>query len=189
MAEKPGASNGCLEVRNNVFRHITIIFMGLCLGLCSVLAITQPLPFAENELLMRIWMGYLGLPVSITLVAFNVWRIVSRPYAIIINDAGITDYTTALSSGFTPWDEISSVFLLRLKSDDFLCALPADYEKWLEERTPRARKLATANVESGFAPIRIQFKKASDTVTAQDGLKAVRQLKPQLVTKTRKPRY
>ena len=41
----------------------------------------------------------------------------------------------------------------------------------------------------GFAPIRIQFKKANDKYTAQDGLAAVRRFAPEKITRIRKPKY
>lgn len=51
------------------------------------------------------------------------------------------------------------------------------------------RRLAQANLDAGFAPIRIQFKKATERLTAADGLAAVRHFCPEKVSKVRKPKY
>ena len=94
-----------------------------------------------------------------------------------------------MGSGFTPWEQISEVFLLRLKDDTYLCAVPTDYDSWASTRNRRQARLAQANKDMGFAPIRIQFKKANDKYTAQDGLAAVRRFAPEKITRIRKPKY
>lgn len=178
-----------LAVRNNLVLIGIYTFMGVCLFLASVLAFIYPLPYAENPLIMKVGMGYLGLPVSIAVVALNVRKLVSRRHVIVIDEKGITDYTTALSSGFTAWEDLREVFLLRLHDDTYLCAVPNDYDAWLGQLSKRQRRLAEANVDAGFAPIRIQFKKVTDSLRAEDGLAAVKRFCPKKVTRTRKPKY
>lgn len=178
-----------LEVRYGIVRHLILIFCGVCLVVAAACAAFAPLPYADNELLMRVGMGYIGLPVSIALVAFNVYKIWKRRTAILIDEHGITDYSSALSSGFTPWDEIKEVYLLRLKSDDFLCAVPEDYDAWLGSLSKRRQRLATANVDAGFAPIRIQFRKVNEHVTAKQGVSFCKKIRPKKVSHVRKPRY
>lgn len=182
-------SDDVLEIRNPVMMHLILTFMGSCLLLAALLAAFAPLPYAENPIIMRIGMGYCGIPVSIGLIYMNVRKLIKRRNAIRIDLEGITDNTTALSSGFTPWDQISEVFLLRLKSDDYLCAIPADYDAWYANLSKRQRRLAQANLDAGFAPIRIQFKKVSDRVSSREGVAFVKKLKPKKVTRIRKPRY
>lgn len=176
-------------VTGNVVLPALYIFMGACLAVGALLVISQPLPFAENPILMKVTMGYLGLPVSIAIIALNVRKITTRREAIRIDERGITDRTGALASGFTPWDEISEVYLLKLKDDSFLCAVPSDYEAWLGRLSTRQRRLATANSDAGFSPIRIQFKLVTDKASAQDGINAVRRIRPDKVTRVRKPKY
>ena len=106
-----------------------------------------------------------------------------------IDESGITDNTDSMGSGFTPWEQISEVFLLRLKDDTYLCAVPTDYDSWASTRNRRQARLAQANKDMGFAPIRIQFKKANDKYTAQDGLAAVRRFAPEKISRIRKPKY
>ena len=190
MADTTALVNeGRLEIRNSIARHLILIFMGACLFVAAALAAFAPLPYADNELVMRVGMGYLGLPLSVALVAFNLRKVISRRCALLIDEAGITDHTTALSSGFTAWEDISEVFLLRLKGDDYLCAVPVDYEAWLAGKSAAQRKLAEANVDAGFAPIRIQFKKVTDRVSSKEGVAFVKRLRPKIVTHVRKPKY
>lgn len=108
-------SNDVLEIRNPIVLHIILIFMGLCLLVAALLAAFAPLPYAENPMFMRIGMGYCGIPFSIALIYLNIHKIIHRRNAIRIDKNGITDNTTSLSSGFTSWDNIAEVFLLRLK--------------------------------------------------------------------------
>ena len=182
-------SDDVLEIRNPVMMHLILTFMGSCLLLAGILAAFAPLPYAENPMIMRIGMGYCGIPASIGLIYMNVRKLIKRRNAIRIDLEGITDNTTALSSGFTPWDQISEVFLLRLKSDDYLCAIPTDYNAWYANLSKRQQRLAQANLDAGFAPIRIQFKKVSDRVSSKEGVAFVKKLRPKKVTRIRKPRY
>lgn len=182
-------SNDVLEIRNPIVLHIILIFYGLCLLVAALLAAFAPLPYAENPMFMRIGMGYCGIPFSIALIYLNIHKIIHRRNAIRIDKNGITDNTTSLSSGFTSWDNIAEVFLLRLKSDDYLCAIPADYDSWYEHLSKRQQRLAKANLDAGFAPIRIQFKKVGNSVSSKDGVAFVKKLKPKKVTRVRKPRY
>lgn len=182
-------SEDVLEIRNPIIMHLILTFMGGCLLAAALLAAFAPIPYAENPMIMRVGMGYCGIPISLGLIYFNVRKLISRRCAIRIDRTGLTDNTTALSSGYTPWDEISEVFLLRLKNDDYLCALPVDYDTWYAKLSKRQQWLAQANVDAGFAPIRIQFRKVSDRVTSKEGVSFVKKLLPKKVTRVRKPRY
>ena len=168
-------------INANVVLLASYLFMGACLLLGAILVLTQPLPYAENLLIMKVGMGWVMLPVSAL--------IIRRRNAIVIDEKGITDNTDSMGSGFTPWDQIADVHLLKLKDDTFLCAVPADYDAWVKTRNRRQARLAQANMDMGFAPIRIQFKKASDRVNAQDGLAAVKRFHPEKVSRIRKPKY
>lgn len=180
---------GRLEVRYGIALPLILVFCGLCLLLSAALAAFAPIPYAENPLLTRVVMGYCGLPISIALIAFNLRKVISRRWAILIDERGITDFSSALSSGFTPWDEIEEVYLLRLKNDDFLCAEPIDYDSWFAKLSSRQQRLATANKDAGFAPIRIQFRKVSDHVTSKEGVAFCKKIAPKKVGRVRKPRY
>lgn len=183
------ASSERLVVRNKVFLPVIWGLMGLCLLVASILALTQPIPHADNPLLLRLATGVLGLPASLFIVFMNARKVFSRRYAVLIDERGITDNTGGLASGFTPWEEIAEVFLLKLKDDTYLCAVPVDYEAWSSHLNGRQRRLAQANLDAGFAPIRIQFKKVSERVTAQDGLATARRFQPKKITRVRKPKY
>lgn len=178
-----------LSITANVVLLGSYLFMGVCLFAGAILVITQPLPFAEHPLVMKIGIGWIMIPVSLFIICSNAVKIVRRRNAIVIDEKGITDNTDSMGSGFTPWDEISEVYLLRLKDDTYLCAVPVDYDAWVAKRNRRQERLARANRDMGFAPIRIQFKKANEKYTAQDGLAAVRLFAPKKITRTRKPKY
>lgn len=178
-----------LSITSNVVLLGSYLFMGVCLFAGAILVLTQPLPFAENPLVMKVGMGWLMVPVSLFIICSNITKIVKRRNAIVIDENGITDNTDSMGSGFTPWDQISEVFLLKLKDDTYLCAVPVDYDSWVSARNRRQARLALANKDMGFAPIRIQFKKANDRYTAADGLAAVKRFHPEKATRIRKPKY
>ena len=194
-----------LSITANVVLLGSYLFMGVCLLAGAILVLTQPLPFAENPMVMKVGMGWVMIPVSLFIICSNIIKIVRRRNAIVIDENGITDNTDSMGSGFTPWEQISEVFLLRLKDDTYLCAVPTDYDSWASTRNRRQARLAQANKDMGFAPvlfclgqahkdkgvapIRIQFKKANDKYTAQDGLAAVRRFAPEKISRIRKPKY
>ncbi len=178
-----------LAINANVVLLASYLFMGACLLLGAILVLTQPLPYAENLLIMKVGMGWVMLPVSAFIIGSNIVKITRRRNAIVIDEKGITDNTDSMGSGFTPWDQIADVHLLKLKDDTFLCAVPVDFDEWVKTRNRRQARLAQANMDMGFAPIRIQFKKASDRVNAQDGLAAVKRFHPEKVSRIRKPKY
>ena len=178
-----------LSITANVVLLGSYLFMGVCLLAGAILVLTQPLPFAENPMVMKVGMGWVMIPVSLFIICSNIIKIARRRNAIVIDESGITDNTDSMGSGFTPWEQISEVFLLRLKDDTYLCAVPTYYDSWASTRNRRQARLAQANKDMGFAPIRIQFKKANDKYTAQDGLAAVRRFAPEKISRIRKPKY
>lgn len=178
-----------LVIRAKVVLPAIYLFMGLCLLVAALLALTQPLPHADNPLFLRVTLGELGLPCSVWLIVSNVRKIHLKRNAIVIDERGITDNTGSMAPGFTPWEEIADVHLLKLKDDTYLCAVPADYDAWSARLRRGQRRLAQANLDAGFAPIRIQFKKATERSGAADGLAAVRRFHPEKVSRVRKPKY
>lgn len=178
-----------LRVKGDVVLPLTHVFMGTCLAIAALLAITQPIPFAENPLLIRIFMGWVGLPLAAAIIVMSARRIVLRGGAIVVDAEGIADRTGPLAPGLIRWNQIQEVYLLKLKDNSFLCVVPKDYDAWLAGLSRGRRRLAQANIDADFAPIRIQFEKATHAVRAEDGLAVARRLHPELITRVRKPRY
>ena len=141
-----------LSITANVVLLGSYLFMGVCLLAGAILVLTQPLPFAENPMVMKVGMGWVMIPVSLFIICSNIIKIVRRRNAIVIDESGITDNTDSMGSGFTPWEQISEVFLLRLKDDTYLCAVPTDYDSWASTRNRRQARLGQANKDMGFAP-------------------------------------
>lgn len=187
-AEKQ-VSDTSFAVNNDVVIHLLLIFMGVCILVAAILAATQDLPYAPNPTLMKYTTGYLGIPFAIFFIAYNVHRIVNRHNAILIDEKGITDHTTAFSAGFIAWGDIKEVYLLRLHDDDYMCVVPADFDAWYATLNKRQQRLAKANMDAGFAPIRIQFKKVTDKVKSKEGVTFCKKIQPKKVTRVRKPRY
>lgn len=182
-------SDTSFAVNNDVVIHLLLIFMGVCILVAAFLAATQDLPFAPNPILMRYTTGYLGIPFAILFIAYNVHRIVNRHNAILIDENGVTDHTTSFSAGFIAWDDIKEVYLLRLHDDDYMCVVPADFDTWYATLNKRQQRLAKANMDAGFAPIRIQFKKVTEKVKSKEGVAFCKKIQPKKVSRVRKPKY
>lgn len=182
-------SESPLVIRSKIFLPAIYTFMGLCLLLSSVLALTQPLPHADNPLLLYITLGVIGFPVSLAIVVLSARGVVRRRNAIVIDGRGITDNTGSMAPGLIPWEQIEEVYLLKLKDDTYLCVVPSDTDAWLASLGRGRRRLAQANMDAGFAPVRIQFKKVTERYDAQDGLAAARSFHPEKITRVRKPKY
>ncbi|WP_058270130.1 STM3941 family protein [Olsenella massiliensis] len=178
-----------LAINANAVLLVSYLFMGACLLSGSIIVLTQPLPYAENLLIMKICMGWIMLPISVFIIGSNIVKLIHRHSVIVIDEKGITDNTDSMGSGFTPWNQISDVHLLKLKDDTFLCAVPTNYDEWVKIRNRRQARLAQANIDMGFSPIRIQFKKAGDHIDARDGLAAVKRFHPEKVSRIQKPKY
>ncbi len=176
-------------VNNGVVIHLLLIFMGVCILVAAILAATQSLPYAPNPALMKYTTGYLGVPFAILFVAYNVHRIVNRRNAILIDEKGVTDHTTSFSAGFIAWEDIQEVYLLRLHNDDYMCVVPTDIDGWYAALNKRQQRLAKANMDADFAPIRIQFKKVTEKVKSKEGVAFCKKIRPKKVTHVRKPRY
>lgn len=186
MANTETVTEDRLAVKFDVFRQISLIFMGCCLLAAAILAATQPLPYANDPTLMKYTTGYIGIPLAIGIIAYNAWKLFFRRYAILIDEKGITDHTSLLSPGFIAWDDIKEVYLLRIGDDDFLCVVPNDLDAWLARLSKRQQRLARANMDMGYAPMRIQFKKASERLKSQEGVAFCKKIHPKKVTHVRK---
>lgn len=188
MKAEKQISDTSFAVNNDVIIHLLLIFMGICILTAAILAATQELPYAPNPALMKYTTGYLGVPFAILFIAYNIHRIVNRHNAILIDESGITDHTTSFSAGFIAWDDIKEVYLLRLHDDDYMCVVPANFDTWYASLNKRQQRLAKANMDAGFAPIRIQFKKVTEKVKSKEGVAFCKKIQPKKVTHVRKPK-
>ena len=79
-----------LSITANVVLLGSYLFMGVCLLAGAILVLTQPLPFAENPMVMKVGMGWVMIPVSLFIICSNIIKIVRRRNAIVIDESGIT---------------------------------------------------------------------------------------------------
>lgn len=67
-----------LSITANVVLLGSYLFMGVCLLAGAILVLTQPLPFAENPMVMKVGMGWVMIPVSLFIICSNIIKIVRR---------------------------------------------------------------------------------------------------------------
>jgi hypothetical protein len=178
-----------LLIRRDPVKHASLAFMAVCLLVAAILAVTSPLPYAQDELWMRASLGILGIPAALALLYINVRKLTSKKYAVRIDESGILDESSAMSPGFVPWGDIADVYLLRLKSGDFLCIQPKDVEAWVAGLPKSSQRLANANTDMGYAPMRVQIEELSKAHTCEEAVSVIKGLHPELVRKMKKPKY
>ena len=54
---KENTADGKLNITANVVLLGSYLFMGVCLLVGAILVLTQPLPFAENPIIMKVGIG------------------------------------------------------------------------------------------------------------------------------------
>lgn len=189
MSKKRDPAPSEICVRRDRIKHVSLAIMGVCLLVAALLAIAYPLPYAENETWMRISFGGFGIPLSLWLLVVNVRNLTTRSMAIRIDERGILDESSWMSPGFIAWDDVSDVYLLHLKNGSYICVQPKDEQAWLATLGSRQQRLAKANEDIGFAPIRVQFAAVTASLTSEDGLAVIKGLHPELVRRARSPKY
>ena len=80
-----------LSITANVVLLGSYLFMGVCLLAGAILVLTQPLPFAENPMIMKVGMGWVMIPVSLFIICSNIIKIVRRRNAIVIDETAALD--------------------------------------------------------------------------------------------------
>ena len=86
---------------------------------------------------------------------YAVFRLVKPSPAVVINDRGIVDNASALSTGLTRWDEIEEIREYSYQNQVFLGIYPKDLEAWLAKRPAWKRSAIRANLLLGVAPANI----------------------------------
>jgi hypothetical protein len=79
-------------------------------------------------------------------LAYTFWRLARPSPALVIHPSGLFDNASALSAGFLRWDEISSIFVAKIKNQRFLAIAMKDVESFLNRQTGVKAKLMRMNV-------------------------------------------
>lgn len=175
-----------LSVQRDLFKYVSLAFMAVCMSVAAVLALTAPeLPGTDNPTWMRIGMGVFGLPFSIGLLVFEIRRIFFDRYIFRIDEQGILDRSSAMAPGFVSWDAIQDVYLLTVQDNEFLCIDFNDREAWVGSLSKRRQRLAKANMDMGYAPMRVQFAAFTNVYGVRDALDVVKTLHPELLRRKR----
>jgi hypothetical protein len=95
-----------------------------------------------------------GLFFSVTGI-YGVRRLFDNRIGLIIDEAGITDYSTATSIGFIPWTDIAEIRTEQVMSSKFMLIFTKDPIPFLEKVTGIRRKLLEANMKMYGTPFAI----------------------------------
>jgi hypothetical protein len=86
---------------------------------------------------------------------YAVWRLVRPTPALIIHPLGILDNASALPAGFLRWDEISGVFVARIKNQRFLAIALRDVNALLSRQSSLKARMMKVNILLTGAAINI----------------------------------
>ncbi len=78
----------------------------------------------------------------------------SRP-RLILDDEGVWDRT--LDVGRIAWTDIEGAYLRSIRSNNFICLVLRDTDRYLSKTTAMKRALANANTALGFTPISLNL--------------------------------
>lgn len=169
-----------LVIKRDLLRCGLLAFMGVCLTVAGVLALFAPLQ-VEDAFSIRLWMGGFGTAMGIGVTAWSLYRLLVQPYLLAIDENGIVDNSNWMSPGRISWDQVRDAYILELGHNTYLCLDLEDPQGFLAALPKRRQKLMEANMQSGFAPIRIQLASVPGGYTCKDALDVVRRLHPGLV--------
>jgi hypothetical protein len=85
-----------------------------------------------------------------------------------------------MSPGFISWDIVESAYILELGHNTYIAIDVKDPDSFMAGLSKRQARLAKANMESGFSPIRIQLATVSEDTTTADAFKVIKKLHPKL---------
>jgi len=86
---------------------------------------------------------------------YGVTRLLRPTPAVIINDKGIVDNASALSTGFIAWEEIAELREYRFQNQTFLGIYPKRLDALLARQSAWKRHAINANMALGVAPVNI----------------------------------
>jgi hypothetical protein len=86
---------------------------------------------------------------------FGIWRLVRPAPAVILHSSGIFDNASALSAGFLHWDEISSIYVAKIKNQRSLAIVLKDVDAFLSRQSGMKSKIMKMNVGLTGAAVNI----------------------------------
>jgi hypothetical protein len=84
-----------------------------------------------------------------------------RPkYILEINEKGFIDYSSAISAGFVPWNDVKDIYISSVYNQKFISVTFYDLENFLQMLPSAKRKLVLANIKLSYDPIQINLNSA-----------------------------
>lgn len=110
-----------------------------------------------------------------TIGVFTLTRLFSKKPALIIDQAGITDYASSLSAGFIPWSDITGAGIATFHKQKFLGISLRNPQDYLEKASLLKRLLMKSN--SSWVGYIVNIPQITLPVAVEDLLVQVNQFK------------
>lgn len=111
-------------------------------------------------------------------LAYAAWRLVRPTPALVIHPSGLFDHASALSAGFLRWDEISRIFVTKIKNQKFLAIGVKDVEGFLNRQTGMKAKLMRMNVRLAGSAVCIPANTLP--ISLEELIRSIQQKSPQI---------
>lgn len=139
---------------------IVLMFLGaLAFVAASIWFLTNPEKFAKvffNLDFAVYTIAILGISFFGLIAVLLFKKIFNSKPGILINSAGITDNSSALSAGFIPWEDISAIESKRITNQKFIIIILKNPENYLEKIQNKFKQRAMQmNYKMSNSPINI----------------------------------
>ena len=114
---------------------------------------------------------------------FGIWRLVRPTPAVILHSSGIFDNASALSAGFLHWDEISSIYVAKIKNQRSLAIVLKDVDAFLSRQSGMKSKIMKMNV--GLTGAAVNIPASTLPISLEELIRQIQQRCPALHVVTR----
>lgn len=145
-------------VENDKKKSIKLVLLSIIMIIACIFVFIVSM--VERSLLVFI-LGAISTTFFIASFIFIVKRAIKSTPLLIINDAGITDTSTAFSVGFISWDEIKFVRIQQSQNQKFIGVFVNDVNTIMNRVPLLKRLIIKANLALNYAPISISLNTAN----------------------------
>lgn len=162
------------QARNRIF---TVI--GAAIAVASLVLLVFNLS-SYDERPWLIWALVVGLVTGTVCFMLFLKRTPDDPFALVIDDNGITDHASQLDAGLIPWDDIKAVYDLRVRLGHYLVIDLKDPEAFADQH-PVMKSAIESRLRQGLPVLEIAVGSFPGNYTVDEALDAVRQYRKKLV--------
>ena len=141
--------NNPILIKENILKDIIFIIFSLIMTSFCLLFFLVDLKSNIPSFLIKI-LSLMGVILFGIIVFYFIHRIITKKYLLIVDECGITDYTSAISLGFIPWQDIEIISKKYIMGIEYISFSLYDNKKYINKLNSINRLLITLNQKMGF---------------------------------------